>query len=444
MNLIDISYKKIWLMTYPILISLLMEYLIGLTDTAFLGRVGEVELGASAIAGVYYLAIFMPAFGFSIGAQILMARRNGEERETEIGPLFQQGVLFLTALALLMFFVSKYVSPWLLRPLIHSHQVYDAAISYLDWRIYGFFFSFNASMFRAFYVAITRTRTLTWNSIVMVLTNVVLNYVLVFGKFGFPALGIAGSAIASSIAELVSLLFFVFATAGKSKLKLYGLYRFVGFSFELLMQVFRVSIWTMIQAFVSMSTWFIFFVAVEQLGERPLAISNIVRSISSMLFMLVNSFASTVNSLVSNLMGAGQSDQVMRLNWKVVRLCYLILLPLMALIAVFPKAVLGIYTDNVDLIAASVPSLWVMVSVYFLFIPGIILFNTVSGTGNTRAALFLELGTLFFYALYTFYVVVWLKADVAVCWTTEHAYSIVLLLFLYFYLKKANWRAKKI
>ena len=71
------TYKQIWLIAYPILISLLMEQLIGMTDTAFLGRVGEVELGASAIAGVFYMGIFMVAFGFSIGAQILIARRNG-------------------------------------------------------------------------------------------------------------------------------------------------------------------------------------------------------------------------------------------------------------------------------------------------------------------------------------------------------------------------------
>ena len=56
------SYKQIWTITFPILISLIMEQMIGMTDTAFLGRVGEIELGASAIAGVYYLAIFMMAF----------------------------------------------------------------------------------------------------------------------------------------------------------------------------------------------------------------------------------------------------------------------------------------------------------------------------------------------------------------------------------------------
>ena len=62
----------------PILDSVLMEHLIGMTDTAFLGRVGEVELGASALAGVYYLAIFMLGFGFSTGVQIMIGRRNGE------------------------------------------------------------------------------------------------------------------------------------------------------------------------------------------------------------------------------------------------------------------------------------------------------------------------------------------------------------------------------
>lgn len=83
--------RQIWQMAYPILISLLMEHLIGLTDTAYLGRVGEVELGASALAGVYYLAIFMLGFGFSIGVQIIIARRNGEKRYSDIGGIFCKG-----------------------------------------------------------------------------------------------------------------------------------------------------------------------------------------------------------------------------------------------------------------------------------------------------------------------------------------------------------------
>ena len=91
--------KQIWLIAYPILVSLIMEQMIGMTDTAFLGRVGEVELGASAIAGVFYMVIFMVAFGFSIGTQILIARRNGEENYQAIGQLFYHGIYFQCTMA---------------------------------------------------------------------------------------------------------------------------------------------------------------------------------------------------------------------------------------------------------------------------------------------------------------------------------------------------------
>lgn len=85
------THKQIWVITFPILVSLLMEHLINMTDTAFLGRVGEVELGASALAGVYYMAIYMLAFGFSIGAQILIGRRK-EKATTRISvPFYTRG-----------------------------------------------------------------------------------------------------------------------------------------------------------------------------------------------------------------------------------------------------------------------------------------------------------------------------------------------------------------
>ena len=128
------TYKQIWTITYPILISLIMEQLIGMTDTAFLGRVGEIELGASAIAGVYYLAIFMMAFGFSVGAQILIARRNGEGNYKEIGPIFYQGIYFLVVVAAILFTLSIVFSPFILKNIISSPHIYDAAESYIHWR----------------------------------------------------------------------------------------------------------------------------------------------------------------------------------------------------------------------------------------------------------------------------------------------------------------------
>lgn len=441
---VDYSYRSIWLMAYPILISLIMEQMIGITDTAFLGRVGEVELGASAIAGVYYLAIFMIGFGFTVGSQILMARRNGEGNYKAIGGIFYQGIYFLLLMSAVIFTVSQVYSEEILGLLVTSDKIAGAASSYIHWRVYGFFFSFIGAMFRAFFVGTTQTRTLTLNSIVMVLANVIFNYTLIFGKFGFPALGIAGAAIGSSLAELVSVIFFVIYTWRRIDYRKYGLNRIPAFRTRSLTQIMNVSLWTMVQNFISLSTWFLFFIFVEHLGERPLAISNIIRSVSSLPFMTIMAFASTCSALVSNAIGRGDTAQVRSLIGRHIRLCSCIVLPVIALIALFPHPVLRIYTDIPELAEASVPTLWVLCSSYLVMIPGNIYFQSVSGTGNTQAAFILELGALVIYLVYITIVIQGLKADVAFCWTAEHLYASCIGIVSYLYLRKGSWKNKKI
>ena len=438
------SYREIWLIAYPILISLIMEQLIGITDTAFLGRVGEVELGASAIAGVYYLAIFMIGFGFTIGSQILMARRNGEQNYKVIGTIFYQGIYFLMGVSALVFTLSQLFSEQILGFLISSEHIKDAAVSYIRWRVYGFFFSFIGAMFRAFFVGTTQTKTLTLNSIVMVLSNVVFNYILIFGNFGFPALGIAGAAIGSSLAELVSVIFFIVYTRRKIDYRKYGLNRIPRFRVKELRLIMQISLWTMIQNFVSLSTWFLFFIFIEHLGERPLAISNIIRSVSSLPFMTVTAFASTCGALVSNRIGAGYIRQVPSLINQHIRLCFAVVIPIVCLIALFPGIVLRIYTDSPDLIEASIYTLWVLCSTYIVQIPGFIYFQSVSGTGNTRAAFRLELGALGVYIAYISIVILMLKMNVEFCWTAEHVYALCIWIFSYIYIRRRKWMQKSI
>ena len=436
--------RQIWHIAYPILISLIMEQLIGMTDTAFLGRVGEVELGASAIAGVFYMVIFMVAFGFSIGTQILIARRNGEENYREIGALFYHGIYFQVGLAAVMFLLSYFFSPLILERIISSPAVCRAAEDYLHWRVFGAFFSFSAVIFRAFFLGTVQTKTLTLNSIVMVLSNVVFNYILIFGNLGFPALGIAGAAIGSSLAEGVSLLFFIGYTRRRIDIRKYALDRIPRFRADVLRRMLDVSFWTMVQNFFSLGTWFLFFLYIEHLGERALAITNIVRSASGILFMVMMAFASTCGSLTSNLIGRGHADAVPGLIHQHIRLAYLFVLPLAALFALFPEVILSVYTDMADLRAASVPSLWVMCAAYLVLVPANVYFQSVSGTGNTRTALGLELTTLVIYTAYITYTILILKLDVALCWTSETVYGCFILLFCWLYIKRGHWTGRQI
>lgn len=115
--------------------SILMKQLINITDAVFLGHVGEVELGASAIAGIYYLAIYMLGFGFSIGLQVMIARRNGEQNYKETGKTFFQGLFFLSGLAILLCFLIQVISPFVLKRLITSAEIFQAAVKYLDFKL---------------------------------------------------------------------------------------------------------------------------------------------------------------------------------------------------------------------------------------------------------------------------------------------------------------------
>lgn len=310
------SYKEIRNISFPIALSLLAQNIIQITDTVLMGRVGEVEFGAVGLAGIYYLAFFMLAFGFSIGCQIIISRRNGEQQYHKIGTLVIHGILFMLILALVLFLISSFLVKHVLPKAMGSDEVYVAAKTYLDWRTYGFFFSFINTIFRAYYVGIIRTKVLTLNAILMAIINFLAAYGLIFGHFGLPRMEIAGAGLASVIAESSSVVFFVIYTLCTVDLKKYG-FRINRIRIKVVNQVLKISIFTMLQYFISLSTWFLFFVAIENHGERDLAITNILRTFYMLFFIPMNALSSTANTLVSNTIGAGKKDEVLPLVYKI-------------------------------------------------------------------------------------------------------------------------------
>ena len=200
----------------------------------------------------------------------------------------------------------------------------------------------------------------------------------------------------------------------------------------------------MILYFLTIGTWFLFFVAVEHLGELPLAISNIIRSTSTLLFIPVNAFGATACTLVSNAMGARRADDVIPIMRRIVKMCYAIVLPLIALLCLAPHWILLIYTNDSSLIAECTHSVYVMSSFYLIALPGNILFQSVSGTGDTRTAFLIEMTTIVFYTLAIYWIIVTLQVDIAFCWTVEYVYWGFKLFLSFLFFKKANWKGKKL
>ncbi|MBU2651546.1 MAG: MATE family efflux transporter [Bacteroidetes bacterium] len=436
----SITYRRIWQIAYPIILGSVAQNIINVTDTAFLGRVGVVALGAAAIGGLFYIVIFMLGFGFAIGTQIIVARRNGEEKYTEIGQTMEQAAWFMLPLALLMFVFMQFLSGSMLSGIIGSEDVFRETDNFIRYRSYGIFFAFTNLLFRAFYIGIARTKVITWSTMVLALVNVFLDYSLIFGHFGFPEMGIRGAALASVIAEASATLFFAVFTISRTSRKKYDLFSFRGFRKELFTRIFMLASPIMVQNFLSIGSWLVFFLMVEKMGELPLAVSNVIRSFYIVLMIPIWGFSSATNTLVSYVIGARRRAEVPGVIFKNVILTF-IAVTLFVLISLgFPEQILSIYSNDAGLISASIPVLKVVSLAAIFLSVSFILFNGVSGTGKTQYSLIIEFITIVVYLISTYLMVnVW-HLNIVIIWTTEYIYSIIMGLLSFLYLYYQRWK----
>ena len=438
------SNKHIAKVSYPILLSLLAQNIIQVTDTAFLGRVGEVELGASALAGIIYIAIYTLGFGFGMGSQIMIGRRNGEGNHSKIGEIVIQGAIFLLISAILLIPLLRHAATHWLPALFESQYVATAVSDYLDWRFFGLIFAFTNVMFKAFYIGIARTKVLILNSLIMTLTNVVFNYALIFGQFGFPELGIKGAGIASVIAEASSTLFFVLYTKKNIRLEKYG-FTVIRLQWLVIKRILSISIFMMMQYFTSLVTWMIFFLLIENnMGERSLAVTNIVRSLYVILIMPSQALGAITNTLVSNMIGEGRKEEVMGLIKRISLVSGAAMLGVVFFSSLFASALLRIYTGDLSLISETLTPLYVLISFLPMYGVGTIWLNSVSGSGNTRTMFAFEMITIVFYMAYAWFIIVHLGASVAMAWTTEHVYWFFLASLSFLYMRSGKWKNKQI
>jgi putative MATE family efflux protein len=436
----NIKYSEIIQIAYPIILGSIAQNILNVTDTAFLGRVGEIELGAGAIGGVYYFVVVMLAWGFGIGAQIIVARRNGETSYTEIGRTIDHGAYFLIPLAVIMFSLMKFFSDDILGSILESEDIRAATGEYLNFRSYGVFFAFIQVLFRAFYVGVGHTRVITFTTLVMAVVNVLLDYCLIFGNFGFPKMGIAGAALASVIAEGIATVFFIVYTQYWFSTSKYHLFHFKGFDFKLYLQIIRVSLPMMMQNFLSLASWLAFFLLVEKMGERELAISNIIRSFYMVLMIPMWGLAAAINTLVSFLIGAKRQDEVMPLVYKVMILC-LGGVGFMVLLGTFmPSLAVRIYTNDHDLITQTLPVVYVINLAAILLSVAFIFFSAVSGTGKTQVSFFIEVLVLILYLTYTYYIVIIYRGNISSVWAAECVYAVLLGFLSFLYLKSGKWK----
>ena len=438
----SITNREIWRIAYPIMLGNLAQTVITFTDTAFLGHLGTNELSASMMAGLFYFVFTTLAWGFAVGVQIFIARRFGEDNRRQIGVVFQHGALFVLLLGILLFNIMHWFSESLMRVIIESENIYSASMEYLKFRHFGIFFVVFNFLFRSFYVGISSTKVITYSTLLMAVVNIFFDWGLIFGHCGLPAMGIGGAALASLLAEIAAFCFFWIYTFITIPHEEFGMFRWHKLQPKLMGNILKVALPCMLQKLFSFGAWFAFFILIEKMGETAIGVSSVVRSTYMIMIIPCFAFAATANTLTSRIIGEGKSDEVMAMLWKVVINGAICSLVLAVITSIIPQLILQIYTDDLNLAAAAVPSVYVIAVATVLGAVGMVYFEAVSGTGNTSAAMALEFGVLIAYLFYVFLMTK--TSSIAGVWTAEWFYNIVMGLIAFFYIWKADWRKKVI
>ncbi|NCD41025.1 MAG: MATE family efflux transporter [Bacteroidia bacterium] len=442
MGQLKVSNKKIWNLAYPIILGGIAQNIVLATDTAFLGRLGEVALGAAALGGLFYYIAFFVANGIGVGAQIIMSRRFGEKNYTLIGAVMAQTGILMAGFTLLLFVFMYLFSGAFFSMSINSEEVRNATHAFLTYRSWGIFFAGINVLMRAFFISIHRTRVITYTTVLIGIVNVTLDYALIFGHFGLPQMGVEGAALASVISEASASLFLIVYIQVMIPSKRYKLRFTLKPELERLGRIMKISTPVMLQNFLSMAGWFIFFLFVEHLGEAQLAVSNIIRSIYMVLLIPVFGFASAAATLVSYLMGSESTDQVFPLLRKVVVMVILSVAVILIPVILFQHSFLRFYTVSPELIELAHGPLRVIFGTVFLYAVGFTLFHGVSGTGNTLVSLLIEGSVLILYLVTVWLFVFVFHFNVTLVWLAEFVYAVFLGLISSVYLKMGHWQDK--
>lgn len=441
---VNTGYRDILKISLPITLAMLVPQINFITNNIFLSGLGEHELASAGLTGVYYLIFGVVGSGLSNGMQALFARRAGENKPEGIGELFYNGSWVTIFFSVAGILITYTIGAELLRLSIHNQETADKVISFLHIRIWGLPFLYLYGLRNALLVGTGKTNFLIWGTLAEALTNIFFDYGLIYGKFGMPELGFNGAAYASIIAEVTGLIV-VFSVIRFQKLHTsFLLAAKRSFSWEVSRHILYRSSPLVLQYAISIITWEYFYILIEHHGARALAVSNTMRNIFGVTGIFSWAFAATTNTMVSNLIGQGRSDEVLILIRRIVIVSLSICVPLILLLNIRPEWFLGFYGMGQDFIDYAIPVLRVVSVALGLMSFSAIWLNAVTGTGNTKVNLAIEIFAIIIYVIYVWVILEYLRWSLAWGWASEIVYWVCMFTPAYVYMKSGRWKGKEI
>ena len=438
---VDISVKGIILLTLPISMAKLIPELNYLFNAAFLGHLGSKELALAGITGVYYLIFSAIGYGLNNALLAIMSRRAGENNRNEIFSTLWHGLILAVILALLFIIMTRlFVYPVMMWAGVEAEGAQMAG-GFLNIRIVGLLFLYSLQMQNAFLISLQQTRFLVLIALIQSGVNLMLDYAMIFGHWGFPELGFNGAAIASVISEgigMCTVMLIIYFLDIKNRFQITPIFNI---AFTKLRLVFTQGFPLMSQLAISTASWWVFFILVSKnYTYEEQAVSQSMRNLFGLGGVFSWAFGSSANTIISNIIGQGRQDEMFKIINKLCVISTSGMAIFVFVLNVFPALFLGLFGQEGNFISAGMGPLRVVSAAMLILCVGVIWLNAVVATGKTKVVFWIEFWGIVVYLFYIWLVIEYLKLSLSIAWMSEWVYWILLFGLSFLYLKFGRWK----
>ena len=304
-------------LAYPVILGMVGHTMVGLIDDIMVGKIGTTELAAVSLGNSFLFIAMSLGIGFSTAITPLVAEADGEGNVAKGKAAFKHGLFLCTLLGTVLFGMILLSKP-LMYHMKQPAEVVALAIPYLEIVAFSLIPMIMFQAFKQFSDGLSQTKYAMWATLLANVINVVLNYLLIYGKFGFPELGIVGAAIGTLISRVVMLLFIWVLLKSREKFKPYVTnLNFLVIKKAVIKKILSLGVPSALQMFFEVAIFTAGIWLSGVLGSNAQAANQIALKLSSLTFMVGMGLSVAATIRVGNQKGLQNFKELRRVAFSV-------------------------------------------------------------------------------------------------------------------------------
>ncbi len=390
-------YRNLFAITLPIVLQNLIASSLNMLDTVMIGKVGETELAAVGIANQYYFLFTLFILGVSGGCGVLIAQLWGKKDKDNIKKVLSKALIISLLVSLAFLFVGFIMPEKIMRLFNKDVLVVSIGSEYLRITVISYIFTCITFTFASALRSIGNTKLPMFASLVGLITNGVLNYILIFGKLGIPALKTPGAAIATLIARIFECLIIIFVVYFKDKILNIKLNNFRGLSKNLTKTFTKVTTPIVLNE-ICWGLGNVTYIGIyARIGTRAAASIQICSTIMNLFMVFTFGLAYAAVVIIGNEIGANREESAIEASKRISSISILIAFVLGIILFMLAKPITSFFNVSDEVKAAStyilyVYSLLMIVKVY----NAVMIVGILRGGGDAAYGSILQGITLWF------------------------------------------------